>query len=185
MKEIVTKRFRLFIPVIILLLMISLVGCDFFFPKPKRVDFVGDHFSIEKPATWKMMKNLNKDAALEMGNNIKGAFTVVISETKAEAEEAGVYSVEEYSKATVGFVMKGLQFYGKATPEQIDTEHFPALKYKVSGLVDGYKTVYWHVTIETEGYYSQIILWSMEETYKENEAEFYNIVNSFDTNYEE
>ncbi len=184
MKKKETKIFRLFTPVVIILLISGLVGCDFFFPKPKRVDFVGDRFSITKPARWKIMNNLNEDADLQMANPAKEAYTVVFSEGIKEMAEFGIFSRDKYAEYTVGMILNNLEQSQLYPAENLEGGIHNGVKHKITGTLKGLNFIYWHITIETPEYYNQIVVWSLDSHFKQNESDFNTVINSFDTNYE-
>jgi hypothetical protein len=67
----------------------------------------------------------------------------------------------------------------KIDPEILDISGNHALRYQLTGSMDGLNLVYWHVTIETEDHYHQMLFWSLKSKFSKNQDDFDAAIKSF------
>jgi hypothetical protein len=160
------------------ILVISGFGaCDFLPSKPKKVEFLDQSFSVIMPASWSLRSDLNDVADLQMGNSFKEAYTIIISENRMNFDDI---SMEDHSDITRSMIKQNMKNYQESNPETIETGGYRALRYRLSGSVNGVNIVYWHVTLETENHYHQMLLWSLKSKFSKNEAAFDSVIQSFE-----
>ena len=166
------------IGLILLLAVLSAnVACDLLPNEPKKVDFLDKSFAVLMPASWSIKSGLNAQADLQMGNPFKEAYTIIISENKMDFDSI---SLEEHSNLTRSMIKRGLKGYNESEPEFIDMGDIQALRYQLAGSLNGINLVYWHVTLETENHYHQMILWSLKSKFAKNEPDFDSVIHSFE-----
>lgn len=170
------KEFSIRLTLVILVLS-GFTACDFLPSQPKKVEFLDQSFAVTMPASWSLRSDLNEVADLQMGNPFKEAYTIIISENKMDFDDI---TLAEHSDITRSMIRQGLENYRESDPEVIDIEGNRALRYRLTGSVDGLNIVYWHVTIETENHYHQILLWSLKSKFAENEDDFDSVIQSFE-----
>lgn len=164
--------------VLILAVFCGFVACEYLpGSKPERVEFLDHSFSVVMPANWSIRSDLNSVADLQMGNLFKEAYTIVISENKADFEDL---TMEEHSAITRSMIKGEAKNCVESGPELLDIGGYPAIRYQLTGSVDGLNVVYWHVTIETVDYYHQMLLWSLESKFSKNQADFDSVIRSFE-----
>ena len=156
---------------------ISILGCGFLASKPKRVVFLDESFAVIMPATWSLRSDLNDSAELQMGNSFKEAYAVILSDNKMDLDDL---SLDEHSNLTRSFISSGLRNYEGSDPDYFYVGEFEAVRYRLEGIIDGIHAVYWHVTIETDEYFHQILLWSLKSRFSKNEDDFESVVQSFE-----
>ena len=162
---------------LVIVVISGFVACDFLPSKPKKVEFFDQSFSVIMPASWSLRSDLNDVADLQMGNSFKEAYTIIISENKMNFDDI---SMEDHSDITRSMIKQGIKNYHESSPEIIDIEGYRALRYRLSGSVNGVNIVYWHVTLETENHYHQMLLWSLKSKFPKNEAAFDSVIQSFE-----
>ena len=155
----------------------GIIGCDFLAGKPKRVLFLDDSFAVIMPATWSLRSDLNDSADLQMGNSFKEAYTVILSDNKMDLDDL---SLNEHSDLTRSFISSGLRNYEGSNPDYFYVGEFEAVRYRLEGIINGIHAVYWHVTIETDEYFHQILLWSLKSRFSKNEDDFESVIHSFE-----
>ena len=158
-------------------LISGLVACNFLSNEPNRVEFLNESFSVLMPASWSLKSGLNDQADLQMGNLFKEAYTIIISENKMDFNDI---SMEEHSNLTRSMLQRGLKDYQQSSPELLDMGDIQGLRYQLTGSMDGINLVYWHVTLETENHYHQMILWSLKSKFSDNVPDFDSVVHSFE-----
>ena len=161
----------------VMALLSSLVACDFLSKEPKRVEFLNESFSVLMPASWSLKSGLNDQADLQMGNLFKEAYTIIISESKMDFDDI---SMKEHSNLTRSMLQSGLKGYQESSPEPLNMGDIHGLRYQLTGSMDGINLVYWHVTLETENHYHQMILWSLKSKFSDNVPDFDSVIHSFE-----
>ena len=155
----------------------GVLGCDYLSKKPREISFLDDSFSVIMPASWSLQKNLNDNADLQMGNPFKEAYAVILSDNKMDLDN---FSLDEHSNLTRSFITNSLRDFQESEPEYFYVGEHEAVRYQLAGTIDGIHAVYWHVTIETENYFHQFILWSLKSKFSKNEADFDAVIQSFE-----
>jgi hypothetical protein len=163
--------------ILVLMVLAGFAACDFLPSQPKKVEFLDQSFSVVMPASWSLRSDLNDIADLQMGNPFKEAYTIIISENKMDFDDI---TLEQHSNITRSMIRQGLKNYHESDPESFDIGGNRALRYRLTGSVDGLNIVYWHVTIETENHYHQMLLWSLKSKFSNNEADFDSVIQSFE-----
>jgi hypothetical protein len=167
---------------IMILVLAGIPACDFlpgdFLPgQPEKVEFLDQSFAVEKPASWSLRSDLNDVADLQMGNPFKEAYAIIISENKMDFDEM---TLQDHSDLTRSMIGQNLKNYHESDQEVLYIGGHQALRYRLTGSMDGLNIVYWHVTIETENYYHQMLLWSLKSKFGQNEADFDSVIQSFE-----
>ena len=82
---------------------------------------------------------------------------------------------------TIGVYFKqGLKNCHESNQEFLDIGGNRAVRYRLTGTMDGLNIVYWHVTLETEDHYHQMLLWSLKSKFSKNKADFDSVIQSFE-----
>ena len=165
------------IKLILVVIFVGVLGCDYLSKEPKEVSFLDDSVSVIMPPTWSLQKDLNDSADLQMGNPFKEAYAVILSDNKMDLDN---YSLDGHSNLTRSFITNSLRNPQESEPEYFYVGEYETVRYRLAGTIDGIHAVYWHVTIETENYFHQFILWSLKSKFSKNEADFDAVVQSFE-----
>ena len=163
--------------IMIIMIFSVFIACDVLTGKPEKVEFFDQSFSVIKPASWSLRNDLNDAADLQMGNAFKEAYTIIISEDIADFDNI---SLEDHSDITRSMIKEGLKDWQETEPEILDIDCNRALRYQLAGVMDGIKVVYWHVTLETNNHYHQMLLWSLKSKFPKNQADFDSVIQSFE-----
>jgi len=177
MRKMVIKRSFGIAVILVVAVFSGIVACDFLPKEPKKVDFLDKSFAVLMPKSWSLKSDLNDQADLQMGNPFKEAYTIIITENKMDFDDI---SLEEHSDLTRSLIQRGLKGYHESDPEIIDMGDIQAIRYRLTGSLDGINLVYWHVTLETENHYHQMILWSLKSKFMKNETDFNSVIHSFE-----
>jgi len=163
--------------ILVIVVLSGFIACDFLPSEPKKVEFLDQSFSVQMPASWSLRGDLNDVADLQMGNPFKEAYTIIISENKMDFDDI---SLEGHSELTRSMIKQGLKNCQESNQEALDIGGNRAVRYRLTGSMDGLKIVYWHVTLETENHYHQMLLWSLKSKFSKNEADFDSVIQSFE-----
>ncbi len=154
-------------------------ACDLLSNEPKKVDFLDNAFSVVMPAHWSVRDDLNDEADLQMGNSLKEAYAIILSESKMDFDNL---SMEERSDITRSMIAESLSNYQESKPEYLDNGDIRTLRYRLEGTIDGINVVYWHVTLETADHFHQMLLWSLKSKFAKNEDDYSALIGSFAVN---
>ena len=145
------------------------------------VEFIDGQFYVLKPASWSILDNLNDEADLQMGNLSQEAYCIVMSESKIDYDNS--FTLEKYSELTSGFILEALANPTLSEAENMILNGQPAVKYELIGSINGIRVRYWHVSINTESHFHQVILWSLPSKFERNRADYEAVLNSFDNRF--
>lgn len=144
------------------------------------VNFLNGQFSTIKPDNWSIREDLHDYADLQMGNLSKGAYCIVMSESKIDYDDH--YTLESYSDLTSSFILENIP-RPSVSAENLVINGNSAIKTEIIGSVDGIKIRYWHISIETESHFHQLVLWSVPSHFERNKADYEAVLNSFESNF--
>lgn len=145
-------------------------------PAPTVVEFFDGHFSAMKPGSWSMLTDLNDEADLQMGNKLKEAYCVVLTESKDDFAEG--YSLEEFGEVTRQGLLSSLADATVEGPESMTLNDQAAIRYELVGTVDRVKIKYWHVVVDSESHFNQVLLWSLPSRFDRNRGDFEAVLSS-------
>ena len=140
------------------------------------VTFLEGKFSVSMPAGWSVMTDLNNDADLQIGNDQKGGYCIILSENMMDFDNI---TLQQHSDITRSSLRENLENYSESDPEYLQLGPNRAVRYKILGSIEGVKIIYWHTTIETKNYFHQTLLWSLPSEFPKNKSDFDAILASF------
>jgi hypothetical protein len=162
---------------IMIVVFAGIIACDLLPGEPKKVEFLDQSFAVEMPASWSLRSDLNDVADLQMGNPFKEAYAIVISENKMDFDEM---TLQDHSDLTRSMIGHNLRNYHESDQEVLDIGGNQALRYRLTGSVDGLNIIYWHITIETQNHYHQMLMWSLKSKFAQNQDDFESVLQSFE-----
>lgn len=133
---------------------------------------------LTKPRGWKVDNELNEEADIQIANEGKEGYFIVISELKSDFERYITY--EDHSALTREFMKEVLINYHEVTgPTSVEINRMKGVQYEITGSVDGVRIKYLHTTLEGMRHFYQLIAWSLPSKYDENKPTFDRILESF------
>ncbi|GAB1266683.1 hypothetical protein [Aurantivibrio infirmus] len=160
-------------------ILINLSACDLFSSPAEEVSFLNNKFSVIKPASWSIRTDLNDAADLQMGNLFKEAYVVILSENKDDFEDI---TLEEHSALTKSYISESLENYKETEPENNLSKKYKMIRYQISGTIEGLNVIYWHVSVETDHHFHQLLFWSLNSKFESNAADYNSVIQSFKAN---
>ena len=159
---------------VVLAASLSLCACE---PSaPETVRFLDGKFEVLKPGSWSLRDDLNDQADLQMGNRFSDVYGVILSEDQTEYDS--YVSLSDFSYLTreaFEEILKGIHQTG---PENLTLQGQKAIRYDITGELEGMPVRYWHVVVESGDFYHQIVLWTRESRFERNAADFDLVLNS-------
>lgn len=123
-----------------------------------------------------MLSDLNDEADLQMGNLLKEAYCTVLTESKEDF--ADDFSLAELGEITRGSLLSSIEDASSEGPEEMSLNGQPAIRYELAGTVDNVKVRYWHVVVDSESHFHQVILWSLPSKFEGNRSDFEAVLSS-------
>lgn len=149
---------------------------------------VENRYSLDVPADFKQVKDLNEEASFQYQNALKELYVIVIDEPKSQLKKAidenelqDTYSntLEGYSKLITDGMDASISI--KKMPDFVNKtiNGLKARELSFEGLSSGNR-VYWKLAfIEGNNRYYQIMVWTLADNHKKHEKEMQAIINSF------
>lgn len=133
----------------------------------ETLTFYDGQFTAHKPDGWTILDDLNDQADLGMGNYLREAYALFLTEPKTDFEYGMTF--QEHSDITRGSMESMVIGFEETEPKLVTTAAGDeGVSYEIRGSVDGISIVYLHVTVETEDHIHQILQWSLPSKYKKN-----------------
>ncbi|OZG72997.1 pilus assembly protein PilA [Hahella sp. CCB-MM4] len=134
--------------------------------------------SLDIPASWDRMDQLNEEASLGVGNVFEDAYYLILEEPKLDFEDG--YTLTAYTD-----LIQSLMFDALKSPnivyerEAVMVGDLPAEQMAFTGSAEGIKVTYLLTTIEGKDHYYQVIGWSLASKFDEKADLLRNIAGSF------
>jgi hypothetical protein len=87
-------------------------------------------------------------------------------------------SLGEFSDIVRSGLIEALTNPSVSEPEALTLGGQPAIRYEIVGVIDNVKIRYWHVSMESEGHFHQVILWSLPSKFEKNRPDFEAVLQS-------
>jgi hypothetical protein len=140
----------------------------------ETLTFYDGQFTAHKPDGWTILDDLNDQADLGMGNYLREAYALFLTEPKTDFDEGMTY--QTHSDITRGSMESMVVGFEETEPKAVVTSAgHEGVSYEIRGSVDGIQIVYLHVTVETDDHIHQILQWSLPSKFTKN-LEDYNAV---------
>ncbi len=162
---------------LILIGLMLLWSCTLPALEDQRVSFFDDEFSVIMPAGWSLQDDLNEEADLQMGLPLVEAYALIFTEHKMDFDDS--MTLEEHSQLTRESILQALRNPDASEGEKMDVNGIPGLSFRITGSIDRTKIIYWHVTLETEDHYHQLLLWSLPSKFKKLQKTYEEVIQSF------
>lgn len=127
------------------------------------------------PETWTELQ-LNENADIQVGNEVDEAYMILLVDSK---DDLFGWNLQKHSFSTFANMLSGLYFPKIEGPTEITVAGNKAIKFKLEGTSEDINIVYFHIVIETETNFNQILAWSLKSKFKQNEKLLMDVINSF------
>ena len=118
----------------------------------------GDGFSLTAPDHWKFIKDLHDEAGLQIGNERREEYFIVLSELKEDF--AG--DLNKYGDVTAGNVADSLLNASASEPKEVSLGGLAAIQQQITGGIENTNVSYLHTVLETDTRYHQIVCWTLK-----------------------
>jgi hypothetical protein len=123
-----------------------------------RAVFTSDQLlKIQIPSHWQILKDMNTEASLQVGNLSREEYLIVLTDLKSDFEG----SLQDHAQITTRIILKNVTAGKINEPKEFQINGMPAIQYEISGTVDRTRIIYLHTTVEANDAYHQILSWSL------------------------
>ena len=143
--------------------------------RKKRMASADGKVRLEVPGTWKEMPELNEDASIRAGDEIRNQYVIVIRNPKMDFDA----TLSEFEDSASGIMMANLQKVETAEPEEIHIGELPAIRRRFTAVTRNVRLVYYSTAVETSKAFYQVLIWTLPSRETEAKEVFDGIINSF------
>jgi len=134
--------------------------------------------SVTKPALWFNIDGLNPVAIINIGNPVSEAYFIVISEPITDFPDN--YTLKQYSDLTRDLIKQGSINFSEIYDESLTTVNgMPAIKYTIDTTVENIRLRYWHISVNSNKNFYQLVVWSLLSKFNDNKERFQTVIESF------
>lgn len=134
-----------------------------------------DHqLQFKLPGHWKLLKNLNKEASLQVGNLYKEQYMVVLSYSKLDF----VGGLEDHFKHTTDQLMITIQNPTRLKDNKFNVNGMPAMQSTISAKLNRLNITYLQTSIEGQQAFHQVLCWTLTSKRTSAFPVFNNVIRS-------
>lgn len=133
---------------------------------------------IEMPGNWKVSKNINDEADIQVADVLENTAVIVLSESKDDFTDD--VDLQEFSKRTRAILEEGWDEYAVVDgPKDVDVGGLKGVQYKLEGADDGVRSTSLHTSIDGSSHYHQILAVTSRSKFSDELATLEKVTNSF------
>jgi acyl carrier protein len=125
--------------------------------RKKRVASPDGGFRVEVPGNWKEMPELNEDAGIAAGSELREQYLVVIENPKTDF----VGDLDAFDKLTSDLLTGNLTNPEVSDVESRDAGKYPARHRRLIGTTENIRVVYQVSSVETDDAFYQVLMWTI------------------------
>lgn len=144
--------------------------------EPTVVTATDGQSQLTVPGSWKVQKDLNDLAEIQVANLLQEQYMIVLTENKSDFEDV---DLAQYADGTLGVALESIETDDNPSPKSVTVNGKPAIQYELHGTVDNLKAVYWFTSVEGTDNYYQIVAWTLASKAEKNAPVFEEVVQSF------
>jgi hypothetical protein len=166
---------KYFVVYSLLVMLLFTAGCE---PQQDEIiTFLDNQYEILKPASWRMLTDLNDEADLQMGNPFDTAYFIILSENRADFEDT--LTVGQHAHESVTTLVSAVKD-AKITsgPVDITVNGMEGVQYEITGMIENVKINYLHTTLQSKKHFHQIVAWSLPSNFAKNKKDYDRVINS-------
>ncbi|MEK6281399.1 MAG: hypothetical protein AABN95_13685 [Acidobacteriota bacterium] len=129
------------------------------------------------PGGWREEKQLNDIAVLQAAHSFEEMYIVVVRANKQDY--ADDITLKDFVELTRTDVIANLQEPQSTDPVATKVADYPAMEYRLDGIVDKIKIRYIYTVVERSNYYYQIITWTLPSHFDRNQTTLRQVTQSF------
>jgi hypothetical protein len=133
---------------------------------------------VTVPKSWKDMPGLNAKASVQVGDEGKAEYLMVLSEAQSDFDGM---TLEKHHQLTRDAMLGKMKNSSATEPEPVTIGGKDALQDELSGTQNGTNIVFLHTTVDDGEYFHQILAWTIKSRWDQHNGELRKITESFRT----
>jgi hypothetical protein len=163
---------------LIAVVVVIIAGIGYWTTREKIIQSDNQDFHLTKPRGWKVDNKLNDEADIQIANEKKEGYFIVLSELKTDFEVTVDY--KRHSQITRDLMKEELTNYQEVSdPMTVRINGMKGVQYEITASVDEVRIKILHTTLDGDRYFHQLIGGSLYSKYDLNKLTFDKILNSF------
>ena len=144
--------------------------------KLKTITSTDDVCSVSVSDEWEESYELSDEASIQVENNKKEVYFIVISESKDDVLDS--IMLEDYKQLVIDTFCETLKNADIHQSVETKVDSFPATQTVVSGEFEKIKIVYLLTLVESQDHIFQVLAWGPRKSFEEYSGELHEITNS-------
>ena len=133
---------------------------------------------VTVPNSWQDMPGLNEKASLQVGDEGKAEYLMILSEAQSDFDGM---TLQKHHQLTRDAMLKKMKNSSATEPESVTIDGKDALQDELSGTQNGSNIVFLHTTVDDGEYFHQILAWTTKSHWDQNNGELRKVTESFRT----
>jgi len=134
-------------------------------------------FQVSVSDEWQTETTLNKLASIQVSNTGSEMYLIVITEPKRDFPRG--YKLSAFTNIVRDQMLKTVSDAEATTPESVSVSGNSAMRYELSGTVNGIKAKYMNTTVETKDHFHQVLCWTRDSKFSTNKPGLLEVIDSF------
>lgn len=131
---------------------------------------------IRIPSEWARLNSLNDEAVIEVGNERREEYLIVISESK---EDFSGMALDKYADLCVGGMKERVKLSRVSEPKKVTIEGKSGLQYEMEGTVDYVNIGYVVTFVDGDKNFHQIMAWTMKSQFNDKKQKLAEVTSTF------
>jgi hypothetical protein len=144
--------------------------------EPKVITASDGQSQITVPTGWSSQEDLHDSAEIQAANRRQEQYVIVLTENKTDFVDT---DLARYGEIVTETLIENAEIDGRAETRSATINGRPAIHYKISGIVDNMKVVYWLTAVEGTNNYYQVLAWTLASKAEQNGPILQKVVESF------
>lgn len=146
-------------------------------PGHRVITSVDNRFTVKLPANWTLLKNLNNEAILEIGNLEEDVYCIAFTERKADYESD--VTIDDFYESVISGTYDAVQKANIKRLPALSSFKLDHRRARVDGEIEYNAITYFIQIVETKDYFYQMVSYAPKENAEKLLPLFDEITNSF------
>jgi acyl carrier protein len=125
--------------------------------RKKRVSAEGGRYRVEIPGHWKEMPELNEEAGIGAGNEVREQYLLVIENPKSDF----VGTLDDFDQLSSDLLTANLENSEISEPDPRNAGKYPARHRRLVGTTENIRVAYQISSIESDDAFYQVLMWTI------------------------
>jgi hypothetical protein len=144
--------------------------------QPKVVVATDGGSQVTIPSMWHEIPTLNEKAEIQVGNEVREQYLIVLTEAKMDFAETDLARYADLAAETLEESLTN-KVRSPSVPRQVQGR--PALEFRITATIDNLNVVYWLTAVEGRDHYYQVLTWTLASRANANESVLRGVADTF------